>query len=198
MTTQGLNKYKVSDFQGAIVDYDAAIRLDPNYSAAYINRGIAKDQLKEHQSAINDYTQAIKLDPKSATAFGNRGWAQQLLRNYADAIRDYDEAIRLDPKGDNAKNNKAFLLSVAEESSFRDPEQALTLVEEILSADPKNVYAMNAKSCALAAKGDRKSAIEWQRKAMSNAEWAKDEGIDGGIHAQSRISSWESGKLWHP
>ena len=32
----------------AIADYDTAIRLNPDYADAHINRGIAKDTLGQH------------------------------------------------------------------------------------------------------------------------------------------------------
>jgi hypothetical protein len=60
-----------------------------------------------------------------------------------------------------------------------------------------NAYTMNAKSCALAARGDFKAAIELQ-KNLSDPSWLDDDGIDGGAHAKARIKAWESGKLWHP
>lgn len=61
----------------------------------------------------------------------------------------------------------------------------------------KKSYALNAKSCALAALGDYKAAIALQ-ESITDADWLKDEGIDGGAHAKARIAAWKSGKLWHP
>jgi hypothetical protein len=71
------------------------------------------------------------------------------------------------------------------------------LAEKALIDDSKNSYAMNAKSCALAAKGDFKAAIATQI-GIIDVEWLKDDGIEGGSHAKARIAAWNSGKLWHP
>jgi len=43
----GNNKYLSGDYAGAIVDFNAAIQIDPNYIVAYNNRGLAKDALKD-------------------------------------------------------------------------------------------------------------------------------------------------------
>jgi len=54
----GLSKYDLKDFYGAISDYNKAIELDPNYAKAYYNRGLSKDDLKDYNGAIADYNKA--------------------------------------------------------------------------------------------------------------------------------------------
>jgi tetratricopeptide (TPR) repeat protein len=184
------------DYAGAIEDYNEAIRLDPKYVAAYNNRGIAKSKLQDFVGAIKDYDEAIRLDPKNVNAHLVRGMAKDDMRDYAGAIKDYDEAIRIDPKRPSAKNNKAFLLSTAEDARVRNPDLALKLAEEVLSVDPSNAEATNAKSCALAAKGDYTSAIALQ-ESITDTAWLKNDSVVGGVHAKARITAWKSGKLWH-
>ena len=41
-TNRGNEKYELKQYTEAIADYDKAIELDPNYAAAYTNRGFAK------------------------------------------------------------------------------------------------------------------------------------------------------------
>ena len=45
----------------AIVDYDEAIRLKPDYAGAYYNRGNAKKELGQIQEAILDLKTALEL-----------------------------------------------------------------------------------------------------------------------------------------
>ena len=63
------------DYDAAISDYTEAIRLRPNLSQAYQNRGLVYSRKKEHEQAIADYTKAILIDPKYAKAYFNRGLA---------------------------------------------------------------------------------------------------------------------------
>ena len=58
---QGVEKYEVGNYQGAITDYDKGIGINPQYADAYYNRGLAKYDLKDYQGAITDYTKAIEL-----------------------------------------------------------------------------------------------------------------------------------------
>jgi tetratricopeptide (TPR) repeat protein len=54
------------DNQGAIADFNQAIKLKPDNDIAYYNRGLFKNDLKDYQGAIADYNQAIKLNPDYA------------------------------------------------------------------------------------------------------------------------------------
>ena len=97
-----LEKQNKGDNQGAIVDYDKAIELNPNYSLAYNNRGLAKSGLKDYEGAIVDYNKAIELNPNYAHAYNNRGNAKYDLKDYEGAIVDDNKAIELNPNYDNA------------------------------------------------------------------------------------------------
>ena len=65
----------MQDYGRAIEDLDNAIRLNPSYSEAFVNRGLAYAHQREHERAIADFTMAIRLDPRNAAAYTNRGVA---------------------------------------------------------------------------------------------------------------------------
>ncbi len=56
-------------YEEAIVAYEQAIRLDPNYALAYYNKGNALGDLKRYEEALAAYEQAIRLDPNNAVAY---------------------------------------------------------------------------------------------------------------------------------
>jgi tetratricopeptide (TPR) repeat protein len=70
---RGLSKYKSGNYSEAIAYYTLAIKLDPNYVAAFINRAIAKAVYEDEIGAIPDFNKAIELDPKNAEAYKIRG-----------------------------------------------------------------------------------------------------------------------------
>jgi tetratricopeptide (TPR) repeat protein len=49
---QGEACFNRKDYQGAIENFTQGIRLDPNNSLAYLNRGLARNFLKDYQGEI--------------------------------------------------------------------------------------------------------------------------------------------------
>lgn len=60
--------YHNGDLALALVDFDLAIRLDPNFAAAYINRGIILYRMREPDLAFNDVAQALRIENSHRTA----------------------------------------------------------------------------------------------------------------------------------
>lgn len=86
------------DFDKAIVDYDAAIKLDPQYAPAYRNRGGAWFAKGEADRSLADLDAAIARDPRSAPSFYNRARLLLLKGEFSRAVTDLDAALRLSPE----------------------------------------------------------------------------------------------------
>ncbi|MFY9956451.1 MAG: tetratricopeptide repeat protein [Bradyrhizobium sp.] len=83
-----------------MADFNEAIRLDPNLSRAFSNRGDVYSGKGDNDRAIADFDEAIRLDPKNAMALYKRGLIYTKEGDSHRAIVDLSEAIRLDPKLD--------------------------------------------------------------------------------------------------
>jgi len=61
---RALAKMKCSppDFEGAVDDCTAALKIDPNYIKAYVRRGTLLDTLGQFDAAVKDFEAANKLD----------------------------------------------------------------------------------------------------------------------------------------
>ena len=66
--------------EGALQDYNEAIRLKPDYADAFNNRGIARKAKGDLEGALQDYNEAIRLKPDFAEAFNNRGNVRKAQR----------------------------------------------------------------------------------------------------------------------
>ncbi len=94
---RGAAYVKTRDYDRAIADYDAALRLDPNNPHTYNSRGFASQKKGDHDRAIADYDAAIRLDPRNPLYFHNRGIAYRWKGDYDRAIADNSQAIQLNP-----------------------------------------------------------------------------------------------------
>ena len=107
---EGNNFYADHIYHKAIAGYSAAIDLNPNYAAAYYERGkIYLYDFDEEERAIEDFSKAIQIQPNYDDAYFERGIAYRNLDEYEKALADFNKAINLTPKFANAYSSRAFV-----------------------------------------------------------------------------------------
>jgi tetratricopeptide (TPR) repeat protein len=78
--------------------YNEAIRLDPDFAAAYGNRANILRTQGDLDDALTDYGEVIRCYPGDVLAYYNRGAALSDKGDLDGAVNDFSEAIRLDPE----------------------------------------------------------------------------------------------------
>ena len=108
------------DYNKAITDYTAAIRLSPKYAEAPYKRGVAHSKKGDYDKAIADFTEAARLNPEFASAYYSRGCTYNKKGDHDKAISDYTVAIRLNPTLAKAYDRAgSFVLAERRESQSR-------------------------------------------------------------------------------
>ena len=110
---------------------DKAIKLNPLFAEAYINRGYIYDSLEKYNEAISDYSKAIELTPEYAATYSNRGATYINLKKYDKAAADFDKAIELDPEFANSYKHYGILCR-----KTNDLEKAITLLTKAIERNP--------------------------------------------------------------
>ncbi|NVN88279.1 MAG: tetratricopeptide repeat protein [Rhodopseudomonas sp.] len=85
------------DWDGAIEDYSAAIKADPNDALAFSNRGYGWHQKKDYQRTLADENEAIRLGGGNGAIFVLRGEAHRQLGHRDEAVADYYNGLNLHP-----------------------------------------------------------------------------------------------------
>ena len=100
----------LKQLDAALVGYDKAISLKPDYAEAYSNRGVTLKGLKQFEAAVASYDMAIALKPNYFEAYANRGNALRELKQLDAAVASYDKAIALSPNLPEAYSNRGIAL----------------------------------------------------------------------------------------
>ena len=129
------------EYDKALGDCNAALKLDPESASAYTRRGRAWAGKGELARAIEDFSQALALDPKDAHAYAHRARAFSQQGEYELAVRDSNEAIRLDPN-----SNVAYYYRGRAYASQGDAERAIADFNESLRLNPLYVPALNSRA----------------------------------------------------
>jgi Flp pilus assembly protein TadD len=101
---QGRELRAKGNLKGAIVEYRAALHLDPNHVDAHTNLGAALGTKGDVEGAIAEHRTALRLDPIQFRPHYNLGIALQAQGKKADAKDEFMEALRLLPDTRPIKN----------------------------------------------------------------------------------------------
>ncbi len=158
---RGYMMSELKRYQEAIVAYNKAIQLKPDYAEAYYNRGGAKYHLGQHGTAISDYDKAIQIEPDYATAYYNRGVAKHNLGQHSAAISDYDKAIQLKPDYAPAYYNRGVV-----KSNLGEHIAAISDYDKAIQLKPDDAKAYNNRGLAKDLLGQYFAAISDYDKAI--------------------------------
>lgn len=89
--------YDEGKFLDAKSYFSLAMKLEPTYVDAIVNRAAAFNALGQYQEALQDATRAIKIQPNNVQAYNNRANAYAGLGQYSKALDDYKDSYRLAP-----------------------------------------------------------------------------------------------------
>lgn len=92
---KGNEYYEAKEYALAIREYTKALMENPDYSAAYYNRGLAHYDLRLYYKAIVDFDMAIMLDPDDSDYYYSRGLAYNKVDKLELALSDVKKAAKM-------------------------------------------------------------------------------------------------------
>ena len=94
-----------NDYQAGIANLTKALKLNPNYTEAYVKRGQFYVANMDYELAEADLTKAIKLNKQEGFAYLERGNVRMLLFKFEAAKEDLYKAVKL-----QSTNGKGYYL----------------------------------------------------------------------------------------
>ncbi len=101
---------RIARYEQAILSFNSAVSLKPDFAQAYALRGRANLALAKPGEAIPDFAEVIALRPRDPEGYLNRGMAYVGMEQYDKALADFDRAAELDPELDMAHNLRGVVL----------------------------------------------------------------------------------------
>ena len=121
---RGRAKYMQGQYEAAIADLDAALRIKPDYAEAYNGRGIIKSVLLQHKAATADFDAALRIKPDWADTYYLRGLIRKEgLSRTDEAERDFQTALKLADKAKNQRFKASIEQSIQELETGKSPNE---------------------------------------------------------------------------
>jgi Flp pilus assembly protein TadD len=191
LNDRGVAYLEKKDSAKALADFGEAIKLDPKDALALINRASLYFSQNEYDKAITDYSAAIKLDPKELEAYSGRAQAHERKKEYERAIADHETALGLDPKDITTINNLAWIFATCPKQELRNGKRAVEYgLEAAKLSESKNPGVLDTLAAAYAENGQFDLAVQTEKKALADAEFAKASGED----SKARLKLYEQKK----
>ena len=67
--------FKLEKYLEALEAYSTALKIEPNYLDAYINKGSCFKQLQKYNEALEEFDNAIKIKKEYSNGYYNKGGA---------------------------------------------------------------------------------------------------------------------------
>lgn len=131
LNLMGLVQQKKRLFDEARLWYDKALKSDPGFASALVNRAAIATQNFEFSAAEGDLLTALQRDPLNVDALIALGIVQKKQGNHPGAKASFTKAIDAAPDSPYARFNLAVLLA----DDLKKPDEALRLFHEVLQTD---------------------------------------------------------------
>ena len=99
---RGNTKARLGDFDGALEDFDIALRYNDKSAEIYNNIGSALNEKGKSADALPYLKKAVQLKNNYADAYNNLGIANEFLKNRDKSIKYFKKALEFDPTNDDA------------------------------------------------------------------------------------------------
>ncbi|MGQ9873251.1 TPR end-of-group domain-containing protein [Leptodesmis sp.] len=117
------------DYRNALTTWEKALRVKPDYAAAWNNRGLALDDLGRKEEALMSYDKVLQIQSGFAGTYYNKACcyglqeetdlALETLRQAIDLDAKYQDMAKTDPNFDRIRNDARFQ-ALIEETNDRD------------------------------------------------------------------------------
>jgi len=149
----GLRALETGRLDEALAHFTLALKLKPEYDAAWLARGRTLRRLGDLDGALESFAQSVRTNRESEGSWMGLAACLHDLHRLREEVEAYDQLLKIRPRHAEAWLNKGAALH-----EMRDYRGAVACVEEVLRVRPEHAAAWNNRGAALLRLGDEDGA----------------------------------------
>jgi len=170
---QGRRAFEAGQFQAAADAFRKAAAAAPADATPHVNLAAALAQLGDATGAAEQLAVAVRLAPDDEATLLNLAIVLSDRERYREAVQHLEAHHRRFPDRVPTATTLARLLASAPDRSLRDGRRAFELATAVYQREPSPVHGETV-AIALAELGRCDEASDWMRRAIEDADRAKD------------------------
>jgi len=170
---QGRRAFEAGQFQTAADAFRKAAAAAPTDATPRVNLAAALARLGDANGAAEQLAIAVRLAPDDEATLLNLSILLSDRQRYREAVQHLEESHRRYPDRIPTATTLARLLASSPDRSIRDGRRAFDLATAVYQRDPSPVHGETV-AIALAELGRCDEAADWMRRAIDDADRAKD------------------------
>ena len=177
--------FQLKRFDNAIIEWQKAIKLKPDYYYGYNNLGNAFLLKNDLSQALLNYEEAIKINPDYYEAIYNKANIFLKLKDFSNALKYYDKVLLLKSNYVAAYQGKAIVYKKIEKFN-----EAIDQWQKIINLSPTNENAYVQKGDLLFDKNKLEEALNCYEKAYelnSNKSFL----LGSIVHTKTKMCEWD-------
>ena len=176
--------FQLKKYDNAIIEWQKAIKLKPDYYFGYNNLGNAFLLKKDLNEALKNYDEAIKIKPDYYEAIYNKANVFFKLKDFPNALENYDKVLYLKNDYAPAYQGKAIIFKKIEKF-----DQAIDEWQKVINLNPKDAKAYVQKGDLLFDKNKLEDALDCYENAYQ-IDSSKSFLLGSIIHTKTKMCNW--------
>jgi len=127
-------------FDCAIVQYEQALRLDPNHVPSLYRLGVVQTKMKDYVRAEDAWKQYIKATKGIASGYSNLGFCYEMAGDVPSAEQAYKQGIERDSKNEACRVNYGLMLARQNRVDEAKEQLSVVLKPDEVSYDVAAIY----------------------------------------------------------
>ncbi len=183
--TLASNYFEQGQTSVALDEIKQSLAADPNYTPAYVLRGLVYMRMNKNELAEDSFQRALQINPRDGDALHNYGWFACESGRYKQAIELFERAMVSPTYGAHALTLLTKGICQTRAGQLTEAEVSFTKSYELDAANPITGYNL----ASLLYRRSEYSRAQFYIRRLNNSDLANPETLWLGIQVERRLGN---------